>query len=115
MARATVEGRPATMGELRAYVIVRDGFCLGYLFDRTHECRGKWGGTHLPDARDELTLEHVPSVHGPEDVRRDDEEHCVALCAGLNVGGTPATVRAFARDRLREKYPDCSGRRIGHG
>lgn len=108
----TVEGKRATMGQLRAYVIARDRFCLGFLFDPTHECAGRWGRPHLPSDRDELTLEHVPSVHGPADVRRDDEEHCVALCAALNVGGTPATVRAFARDRLRERYPECSGRRI---
>jgi len=103
------------MGELRAYVIARDRFCLGQLFDPTHVCRDKWGDPHRPDDREELTLEHVPSVHGSEDVRRDDEAHCVALCSSLNVGGTPATVRAFARARLREKYPECSGRRIGHG
>ena len=112
MKRPTIEGRPCTMGELRAYVILRDGICLGFLFDRTHECAGRWGGWHRPDDRDELTLEHVPGVHGPDDVRRDDEEHCVALCSSLNVGGTPATVRRFARERLRERYPDCSGRRI---
>lgn len=97
------------MGGLRHHVINRDRVCAGWLVDRTHQCRGKWGDEHRPDDLEQLTLEHLPGVHGPADVRRDDDAHCGTLCHLLNVGGTPASVRQFMRDRLRELYPACPG------
>lgn len=104
----TIDGRPATMGALRAHVINRDRICLGFLADPTHQCRNRYGDEHQPDDLEQLTLEHVPGVHGPEDVRRDDPAHCGTLCYFLNVGGTPVWARDFIRLRLRERYPDCT-------
>lgn len=83
------------MGGLRSFVLERDGHCLALDFDRDHVCVGY------------LTLEHVPGVHGPEDVRRDDERHCVALCLGINVRGPSKPLRINLRYRLRERYPVC--------
>lgn len=111
MKHPTIDGKPTTMGGLRAHVINRDRICLGFRFDPRHQCAGKWGDEHRPDDLEELTLEHVPGVHGPEDPRRDDPAHCVTLCHRLNVGGPSKGLRAFLRERLREMYPDCTGRR----
>jgi hypothetical protein len=63
----------------------------------------------MPDDWSQLTIEHVPSVHSPSDVRRDDPEHCVALCHGSNVGVPSKELRAFCREKLRAKYPVCTG------
>lgn len=104
----TINGEPTTMGGLRHFVINRDGVCLGYVHDPTHQCANQWGDRHGPYDLDEMTLEHVPGVHGPTDVRRDDEAHCVTLCSRLNVGAPSHALREFLRQRLRDRYPECT-------
>lgn len=103
----TVDARPVTMGELRLFVFRRDRICLGWTFDPTHVCTDKWARPHPPDRIWVMTLEHVPRVHDHIEGRRDNERHCVTLCHGLNVGGPPAELREWMRDRLRAMYPVC--------
>ena len=57
----------------------------------------------------DLTLQHVTSVHGPADVRRDDDAHCVSLCYRLNGGGSAPSreVQEASRQMLRERHPAC--------
>lgn len=108
--QATLNGRPCTMAELRQFVLLRDGMvCMAHRFDPSHRCEGHWPGD-LFRPRHDLTLEHVTGVHGHEDVRRDDERHCVTLCYRLNGGGSSPSreLREFCRSRLRILYPDCS-------
>lgn len=105
--RPTIAGVPTTMGGLRSFVINRDRMCAGFLADPMHQCRNRYGDPHQPDDLEQLTLEHCPGVHGPADIRRDDEQHCGTLCYALNVGGTPAWARAWIRDHLRDLYPVC--------
>lgn len=105
--KITVEGKPATMGELRAFVIDRDGRCLGWVYDSTHACHDKWGRPHHPYDRPRLTLEHVPGVHSHLEGRVDDERHCVTLCHGLNTLPPPAELRNWMRMLLRKWYPEC--------
>jgi hypothetical protein len=84
------------MGELREYVLERDGDCFARR-DLFHACR-------LP-----LTLEHVVGVHSVTDPRRDDERHTITLCWGLNgVSIASHELREAMRERLRSRYPDCA-------
>lgn len=107
MKHPTINGIPCKMGDLRLFVINRDGVCLGYTFDPTHICKDKWGRGHPPYDRLRLTLEHVPRVHDHIEGRVDNERHCVTLCHGLNVGGPPAKLREWMRHHLRAMYPTC--------
>lgn len=110
--RPTLAGEPVTMGELRSFVLLRDGICLAStFFGPTHQCAGQWGNEHRPTEIAKLTLEHVPSVHRPSDLRRDDEAHCVTLCHKVNVGGPPQMLREWLRTYLQERYPDCTKER----
>jgi hypothetical protein len=94
--KARVGGAIVTFGQLRQFVFARDRGCLAKSYDPRHTCRG------------DLTLEHVTAVHGPEDPRRDDERHTVALCFGIN-GDSIASreLRELLRRRLRTLYPEC--------
>lgn len=98
-----------TMAGLRRFVLLRDGGCLlralGY---PGHECRGRWGSLPANRGREQdHTLEHVPAVHGPSDVRRDDPAHCVGLCYGTNVKPPSADERDVMRRHLRGLFPAC--------
>ena len=102
-----IEGKPVPMGELRAHVLIRDGWCiLASTSFPGHVCEGRFprSGRLLDE---DFSLEHVVGVHGPEDVRRDDDEHCVALCVGTNIRHTDAAEREWIRDLLRRRYPFC--------
>ncbi len=110
----TLDGKPATAGEVRDFVFARDGGCLAAsyedelsvdLLDR-HVCGSAFGVTQGGG----LTLEHVTRVHG-EEGRRNDERHTVALCGTLN-GETmilaDRDMKDYFRERLRDLYPDCT-------
>jgi hypothetical protein len=83
-----------TMGGLRKWVLQRDGPCV-FAGGPRHVCSG------------EPSLEHVPAVHGPSDVRRDDDAHTVALCLGTNLKPPSAVERAIMREYLRSLFPAC--------
>jgi len=105
----SIDGRETTAGQVRLFVFRRDRSCLAFQADRKHGCTNKWNAPHQPFDWEKLTLEHVPSVHSPADVRRDDPEHCVTLCWGANVGVPSKALRAFCRDYLLDRYPTCAG------
>jgi len=106
----TIDGHPVGAGDVRLFVFRRDRTCLAFQFDRTHACSNIWGRAHTPDDWSLLTLEHVPSVHSPSDVRRDDPEHLVTLCFGANADRHPSKdLRAFCRSYLLDRYPTCQG------
>lgn len=103
-----LNGKPTTWTALRLFVFQRDRTCLEFQRDRMHVCQGRFGRWHQPWDQQELTLEHVPTVHSVSDGRKDDERHCVAACHEINViRHSPAIFRDFARSRLRKLYPDC--------
>jgi hypothetical protein len=104
-----IDGKLASAGDVRLLVFRRDRTCLAYQLNRYHGCVNRWDAPHGQGDWSQLTLEHVPSVHGPEDVRRNDPEHCVTLCWGSNVGVPSKELRTFCREKLREKYPECKG------
>jgi len=103
----TISGKPANVGDVRQVVFRRDRGCLAAQADRGHGCRDQWGGWHGPHDWRKLTIEHVPGVHGPEDTRRNDPDHCVALCFGANVGIPSKELRAFCRSSLLKAHPSC--------
>lgn len=82
-------------GDLRAIVITRDRCVLSTLRYPGHVCVG------------DLSLEHVPTVHGPTDVRRDDPAHCVGLCIGTNLKPPTSDERDAIRAHLRMLFPTC--------
>lgn len=104
----TVQGVPTSMGGLRWHVLIRDEYCvlrkLGY---PGHVCRGRFDST--PYHERDFTLEHVVGVHGVVDVRRDDDEHCVALDHATNVRHTTKAERAAIRKYLIARFPGCRG------
>jgi hypothetical protein len=96
--------RRPSRGDLRAHVISRDRGCI-LRSSQGHVCKGRDG---KPPTRDsDYTLEHVPAVHGPSDVRRDDPAHCVGLCYGTNVKPPSTDEREIMRRKLRSRYPNC--------
>lgn len=111
----TIGGIPATMGELRRFVLTRDGGCvLVMLRYGGHVCRGRFDSVPYHDR--DFTLEHVVGVHGFADVRRDDEQHTVGLCYGTNIDHTSKGERERIREHLVALYPEClSSTRGGDG
>lgn len=102
--QAWIDLRRVTIGELRQFVLWRDGGCILARFGGDHVCRGH------------PTLEHVTGVHGHLDGRHDDEAHCVGLCLGTNIDHTDRAERLAIRDYLRGRYPIClSSPRGGDG
>lgn len=106
--------RPARRSRtsLRTEVLRRDGGCLlrtlGY---PGHSCIGLWQTplhTDAPIDGPGYSLEHVPAVHGPSDVRRDDPAHCVGLCLGTNLKPPSTDEREWMRRHLRRLFPSCT-------
>ena len=104
-----IDGHLVSAGSVRVMVFSRDRTCLAFQADKSHGCTDTWHQPHGPADWTKLTLEHVPSVHGPSDVRRNDPEHCVTLCFGANVGIPSKVLRAFCRSYLVASYPVCKG------
>jgi hypothetical protein len=98
--------------DLRTYVFNRDKACIAFLFDRTHECRDKWGRPHSPYtavAGHLLTLDHVWRHAGGTKGKRapDHQAFLVPMCGRLNGGGgNPSReLRQFEREHLAKVEP----------
>jgi hypothetical protein len=88
--------------ELRLAVLERDGICLLWKLDPTHECRDRWGLAHRPDDLDLLTLEHVKSELRAGRRAESDMGHLVAMCYSGNVGVPSKSQRQAIRAYLEE-------------
>jgi hypothetical protein len=99
--------------EVAAFVFARDRVCIAYRYDHSHICRNRWGRSHAPDDKSQLTLDHVwregVKVHYASatmgDRAKSDPRHLVVACHAVNVGVPSADLRAKERDYLTEVAP----------
>jgi hypothetical protein len=104
----------AVTPDLHRKIVQRDG-CLMARFDRSHQCRDRWGNPHGPWDLDKLTVEHVwmdseklpGHFYAAKGKKAPNSEFTlVGLCGALNGGSTQtptAAFRVYAREYLIAK------------
>lgn len=88
--------------ELYRAVMLRDKGCILAKITAGHACRDRWGYPHAPTDLAKLTIEHVHDGYGLMGKRApSDMAHCLALCAGANIGVPSKAQRTMFRAYLR--------------